>query len=143
MCTHKEFRSVHTEGHKKLGVHTRDAGYTQPHDRNKSATQTHEEPRRVHTRKRASVCGLSTRELLGNRWDRALASGVPKPSVTMSSIRHVLLWATHHNVINLSLIKKRSLDNPSRLHQPVAEILMLGTEVWTIRHDVNNPSRGS
>ena len=47
---------------------------------------------------------------------------LPKPPITMSSNRHVLLGAIHHNVINLSLIQK--------------------TEVWTIRHNVINPSRG-
>ena len=61
VCTHKEFRSVNTEGHKEpRRVHTRDTknpvGYTQAHDRNKSTTQTHEENRRVHTRERACEC---------------------------------------------------------------------------------------
>ena len=66
--------------------------------------------------------------------------------------------ATHHDVIKPSCAtrgnpsqrhqpildsKNRSLDNPSQRHQPVARILMLGTEVWTIRHDVINPSRRS
>ena len=31
---------------------------------------------------------------------------LPKPPITMSSNRHVLLGAIHHNVINLSLIQK-------------------------------------
>ena len=107
---------------------------TQVHDRNKSTTQTHEETRKEHIRERACECKcaaahpfrgpnpsqLSTRESLGNRRERARA--VPKPPITMSSTRHVLLWVIHHNVINLSLIQK--------------------TEVWTIRHNVINPSRG-
>ena len=72
VCTHKEFRSVNTEGHKEpRRVHTRDTknpvGYTQVHDRNKSTTQTHEETRRVHTRKRACEC-------------KCAADGPPTPS---------------------------------------------------------------
>ena len=40
---------------------------TQVHDRNKSTTQTHEEPRRVHTRNRACEC-------------KCAADGPPTPS---------------------------------------------------------------
>ena len=121
--THQEFRNVHTEGHTEPFV------FSQVHDRHKSSTQTHEEPHRVHTRKRACECkrdaagpptpsGVRTQanslheSRLGTGGTQLRASAVPKPPITMSSIRHVLLWATHHNVINLSLNKKTKSGPP-------------------------------
>ena len=120
VCTHKEFRGAHTEGHKDP------VWNAQVHNRNKSTTQTHEEPRRVHTRKRACEC-------------KCAADGPP----TLSGVRTQAnsLQESCLGTCGTARVQVLCQSHPSRCHQPFL-IFLKKTEVWTIRHDVLNPPRG-
>ena len=95
MLTHKRIPwCTHRRTQKKT------VGYAQVHDRNKSTTQTHQEPRRVPTRNRACEC-------------QCAADGPPTPSGVRTQAIKRAAWeqvgpractccakATRHDVIN-------------------------------------------